>query len=44
MEAAEGRPPLGPEEIFQAMFAQMTPQLLRQQRELLEGMRAPGEW
>ncbi|MGH9053503.1 MAG: pyruvate dehydrogenase (acetyl-transferring) E1 component subunit alpha [Acidimicrobiia bacterium] len=41
VEAAEARPALGPEEIFEAMFAEMTPQLRRQQRELLEELRAP---
>ncbi|MDP8958146.1 MAG: pyruvate dehydrogenase (acetyl-transferring) E1 component subunit alpha [Actinomycetota bacterium] len=36
VEAAEARPALGPGQIFEAMFAEMTPQLRRQQRQLLE--------
>jgi pyruvate dehydrogenase E1 component subunit alpha len=36
VEEAEGLPPQGAEEIFQSMFAEMTPQLREQQRMLLE--------
>jgi pyruvate dehydrogenase E1 component alpha subunit len=35
VEAAEAVPPMAPREIFEGMFAEMTPQLLEQQRELL---------
>jgi pyruvate dehydrogenase E1 component alpha subunit len=36
VDAAEAVPPLGPEEIFEGMFAEMTQQLQQQRRELLE--------
>ena len=36
VEEAEALPPLRPEEIFEGMFAEMTPQLREQQRELLD--------
>jgi pyruvate dehydrogenase E1 component alpha subunit len=38
VELAEGLPPLGPGEAFEAMFEEMTPQLRAQQRELLEDL------
>lgn len=38
VEAAEVLPPQGPEELFESMFADMTPQLREQQRELLEAI------
>jgi TPP-dependent pyruvate/acetoin dehydrogenase alpha subunit len=40
VEAAEALPPMGPEEIVESMFADMTPRLREQRRALLEG---PGE-
>ena len=39
---AEALPPQRPEEIFEAMFAEMTPQLREQQRLLLEGLGETG--
>ena len=36
VSAAEALPPQRPEELFESMFAEMTPQLREQQRELLE--------
>ncbi|HEV8421186.1 MAG TPA: pyruvate dehydrogenase (acetyl-transferring) E1 component subunit alpha [Actinomycetota bacterium] len=38
VEEAEALPPQDPAEIFQSMFAEMTPQLREQQRMLLEGL------
>jgi pyruvate dehydrogenase E1 component alpha subunit len=38
VEAAEGMPPLEPEAVFEGMFAEMTPQLQGQQRELLDSL------
>jgi pyruvate dehydrogenase E1 component alpha subunit len=41
VEEAEALPPQRPEEIFEAMFAQMTPQLREQQWLLVEGLGEP---
>jgi pyruvate dehydrogenase E1 component alpha subunit len=41
VDEAEAVPPIAPGEIFEGMFAEMTPQLREQQRELLEEL--PGE-
>ncbi len=41
VEEAEALAPLAPEEIFEAMYAEMTPELVEQQRWLLESRRDP---
>jgi len=41
VEEAEALPPLGPEEMFETMFAEMTPQLVEQQRWLLASREGP---
>jgi pyruvate dehydrogenase E1 component alpha subunit len=38
VEEAEAEPPLRPEEIFEAMFAEMTPQLREQQRAIVQAV------
>jgi pyruvate dehydrogenase E1 component alpha subunit len=43
VEAAEAVPPMPPHEIFEGMFAEMTPQLREQQRELLESSSGEAE-
>jgi pyruvate dehydrogenase E1 component alpha subunit len=41
VEEAEALPPQDPEQIFESMFAEMTPQLLEQQRMLIESLGEP---